>query len=90
MRPLIVDGNWGAFGQFGVCSRTCGGGTQMRTRVCNNPAPTSGGRSCAGKAIDSRPCGTAACAGKIAVISHCPIAKSILISLTAGVSIQHL
>ncbi|KAL3972907.1 apoptotic protease-activating factor [Sarotherodon galilaeus] len=43
------DGNWGAWSEFGQCSRTCGGGVQFRTRSCNNPTPHNGGRKCVGE-----------------------------------------
>jgi len=32
-----VDGQWGAFGPFSSCSRTCGIGVRSRERQCNNP-----------------------------------------------------
>ena len=32
-----VDGQWGAFGSFSSCSRTCGIGIRSRERQCNNP-----------------------------------------------------
>ena len=49
-----VDGGWSA---FGVCSATCGGGTQ--TRTCSTPAPSGGGATCIG--ASSQACNTDAC-----------------------------
>ena len=49
-----VDGGWT---DWGTCSKTCGGGTQART--CTNPAPSGGGKGCAGSG--SQTCNTQAC-----------------------------
>lgn len=35
MRP--VDGEWGPWGPYSSCSRTCGGGIKSTTRLCNRP-----------------------------------------------------
>lgn len=43
-----VDGNWGPWGTCGSCSVSCGTGLCSRTRQCNNPVPTNGGRPCDG------------------------------------------
>jgi len=56
-----VNGNWGAFGAYSECSRSCGGGSLVRNRTCNNPAPSNGGAPCAGSNQDLVPCGTAPC-----------------------------
>jgi len=56
-----VNGNWGAWSSFGACSLTCGSGTQTRTRLCNNPAPSNGGVACSGAASESQACNTQAC-----------------------------
>ena len=41
-----VDGNWGSWTEFNKCDVTCGGGKQLRTRLCNNPSPSDGGAFC--------------------------------------------
>ncbi|XP_076472749.1 uncharacterized protein LOC143302101 isoform X14 [Babylonia areolata] len=56
-----VDGNWGSWGPYGLCSVTCGEGTKSRTRECDNPAPQHGGNTCYGPGTDSVQCNTAAC-----------------------------
>ncbi|XP_039254069.2 A disintegrin and metalloproteinase with thrombospondin motifs 4-like [Styela clava] len=55
------DGNWGQWGTFGSCSRSCGGGVQMSSRECNNPAPENGGKYCIGARLRFRSCNTDGC-----------------------------
>ena len=38
---------------MGACSEACGGGSQSRTRECNNPAPSGGGKDCVGEASET-------------------------------------
>ena len=49
----------GGFSVFSACSKTCGGGTRIRT--CTNPEPRNGGRGCVGKSLET--CNTKACSG---------------------------
>ena len=44
-----------------MCSARCSGGTQTRTRACDNPAPENGGAECSGDATESRGCNTQPC-----------------------------
>ena len=44
---FTVDGGWTPWIP-GQCSKTCGTGTEVMTRTCNNPPPSSGGRPCVG------------------------------------------
>ena len=41
-----MDGGWGAWADWSVCSLTCGGGTQTRERKCDSPVPAYGGKDC--------------------------------------------
>ncbi|XP_078598614.1 cartilage intermediate layer protein 2-like [Branchiostoma floridae x Branchiostoma japonicum] len=59
--PDPVDGMWSTWLAWSTCSQSCGGGTQVRQRQCNNPAPVGGGKSCVGSAQQSRQCSTWAC-----------------------------
>ncbi|KAB1270423.1 A disintegrin and metalloproteinase with thrombospondin motifs 20 [Camelus dromedarius] len=37
METRPVDGEWGPWGPYSSCSRTCGGGVKSTTRLCNRP-----------------------------------------------------
>eukprot|EP00795_Rhopilema_esculentum_P014506 gene14506-5566_t len=60
-KPCPVDGEYGPWKNFGACTKSCGGGNQTRTRPCNNPAPSHGGKECEGPASESRPCNVESC-----------------------------
>ena len=49
----------GGFSPFSGCSKTCGGGTRIRT--CTNPEPRNGGRGCVGESQET--CNTKSCEG---------------------------
>ena len=57
----------GGFTVFSGCSKTCGGGTRIRT--CTNPEPRNGGRGCVGASQET--CNTKACAGANFVTKLC-------------------
>ncbi|XP_011638935.1 A disintegrin and metalloproteinase with thrombospondin motifs 20 isoform X3 [Pogonomyrmex barbatus] len=56
-----VDGQWGEWGRYGECSRSCGGGIKRKYRECDNPAPKNGGNYCIGERVKYRSCGTREC-----------------------------
>ena len=66
---IIVDGGYTQWTEWSVCSSTCGGGQQFRTRSCTSPEPQDGGKTCTeqnfGPAFDSQACGTAKCPSKL-------------------------
>ena len=49
----------GGFSDFSTCSKTCGGGTRIRT--CTNPEPRNGGKGCVGESQET--CNAKACEG---------------------------
>ncbi|VDI50479.1 Hypothetical predicted protein [Mytilus galloprovincialis] len=56
-----VNGVWSEWSKYSPCPVTCGGGTNTRTRACDNPAPAHGGTDCDGTASDKGVCNTQAC-----------------------------
>ena len=59
-----VNGNWGPWGAYDTCTKTCGRGTQTKYRECNNPAPAHGGDQCEGSLGETRTCNEDACHGE--------------------------
>ncbi|CAD5126608.1 DgyrCDS14696 [Dimorphilus gyrociliatus] len=56
------DGNWSEWSAWGDCEPRCGGeGIRTRTRDCNNPPPSNGGRECSGLPIEIENCQTPPC-----------------------------
>ncbi|XP_062505321.1 A disintegrin and metalloproteinase with thrombospondin motifs adt-1-like isoform X3 [Corticium candelabrum] len=56
-----LDGGWGTWMSWSTCTATCNGGTQSRSRLCNNPKPQFGGLECPGHGSEDNPCGTSNC-----------------------------
>ena len=52
---ILVDGGWGQWRAVGPCSKPCHG-LQGRVRLCDSPARKNGGRHCAGKPYEEKPC----------------------------------
>ncbi|KAK2492449.1 hypothetical protein MC885_010158 [Smutsia gigantea] len=61
MESRPVDGEWGPWGPYSSCSRTCGGGIKSTARLCNRPEPRNGGRFCVGRRMKFRSCSTDSC-----------------------------
>ena len=61
---FTVNGEWSSW-IIGPCSKTCGGGTQTSTRVCDDPEPSCGGKKCEGSSTNSIKCKNSCCPGKI-------------------------
>ena len=75
LQLLVVDGGWSKW-RLGPCSKTCGGGIQNYTRVCDNPKPSYGGKGCEGPSsyTGGQLCNTQCCPGQMKCIVtrlHC-------------------
>ncbi|XP_062521112.1 A disintegrin and metalloproteinase with thrombospondin motifs adt-1-like [Corticium candelabrum] len=52
-----IDGSWGQWGGWSVCSKTCGrDGRRTRERECNSPEPQRDGLECIGAAVENQHC----------------------------------
>uniref|UniRef100_A0A8C3IM82 ADAM metallopeptidase with thrombospondin type 1 motif 7 n=1 Tax=Chrysemys picta bellii TaxID=8478 RepID=A0A8C3IM82_CHRPI len=60
-RPDAIDGGWGTWSSWSICSRTCGAGVQNAERQCNNPTPKYGGKYCLGERKRFRVCNMKPC-----------------------------
>lgn len=63
-----ANGTWGDWKDWESCTKSCGTGTQNRTRLCNNPAQAGNGTPCPSDAgndgTETLNCNTADCPGK--------------------------
>ncbi|XP_074799860.1 adhesion G protein-coupled receptor B1 isoform X6 [Natator depressus] len=59
LRQCPVDGKWQAWGPWGSCTTSCGGGTQRRDRVCYGPF--FGGDFCQGPKEEYKQCNDKKC-----------------------------
>ena len=53
----VVDGAWNEW-SYSDCSKSCGGGEQIRIRSCNAPEPQNGGNDCVGIHYEINSCNT--------------------------------
>lgn len=56
-----VDGQWSRWSAWSVCGSAC---THTRRRLCDDPPPSHGGRSCQGRDINVANCTGGMCNGK--------------------------
>lgn len=59
--PRAVPGDWGNWTEWSECSRTCGSGISIQSRVCDNPPPANGGMFCIGERTRYKTCNTDPC-----------------------------
>lgn len=60
----MVLGTWGQWGAYGVCTVTCGGGSQTRSRTCPVGRTCTADNEESETETESRACNTADCPGK--------------------------
>ncbi|CAD5126759.1 DgyrCDS14811 [Dimorphilus gyrociliatus] len=51
-----ISGGWSSWSAWQNCQPSCGSGTRVRTRKCDNPPPSNGGFDCLGNEVDVEPC----------------------------------
>lgn len=79
---FAVDGNYTDWSAWSVCTVSCGGGTQDRTRSCTNPVQQYGGNDCSqiGSDYEQEACNTQVCISKysacILLYQHLPTKRS--------------
>lgn len=61
---FVVHGVWNAWQPWGSCSKSCGKGSQTRTRLCNSPPPSFGGAYCNGAETQMQVCNERHCPGE--------------------------
>lgn len=61
-----IDGGYGEWSPFTICTKTCGGGLRVRSRNCDNPYPQHRGKNCSrfGEAREIVICNKEKCPGK--------------------------
>ena len=59
-----MNGNWGQWSTWSVCSASCGPGTRERKRACDSPIPLDGGKPCSGSDKQVGDCSYRPCPGK--------------------------
>eukprot|EP00105_Crassostrea_gigas_P005928 XP_011419685.1 PREDICTED: coadhesin isoform X2 [Crassostrea gigas] len=59
--PCPVNGGFGNWGSWSVCSKSCEGGYKVRRRLCNSPTPKYGGKNCIGNASQNLACNELPC-----------------------------
>ena len=65
--PMIID--WSEWSLWGGCSESCGGGTRLRTRFCNDSASLATESMdviirCSGRTLDEEQCNMHPCPSK--------------------------
>ena len=58
--PYIVACVWGTWDTWATCSKTCGGGVQVRTRKVDTHEE-NGGAACSGLSTEQQDCSTGTC-----------------------------
>ena len=62
---LTVNGAYGPWSAWSLCTMTCGGGVQSHSRQCNDPPPGPDGLPCDGLSNDTQDCNVDKCPGRL-------------------------
>ena len=70
--PLVssvpVNGGFTQWSAWTDCTKTCGGGSQTRTRICTSPVTLNGGTDCSAASAETRACNTGSCGGNVCLL----------------------
>ena len=69
MQTLAINCVWGDWEKFTSCSKTCGGGIQIRTRIKTTDEQNGG--TCDGGVSEVQDCNTDSCSGMPGVLNIC-------------------
>ena len=58
---VLVNGVFSEWDDWTECTVLCGGGSQTRSRTCDNPAPQFGGLPCDGEVTECQACNVDPC-----------------------------
>ncbi|CAH3196925.1 unnamed protein product, partial [Porites evermanni] len=62
---FVVNGGFSLWSAWTTCSKTCGTGTQSRSRTCTSPSPIHNGLNCTGDYTQAKSCKLSSCPGAI-------------------------
>ena len=82
-----IDCEWGAWTAWLGCSKTCNGGTQLRTRTPSQQA-LNGGKVCTGSSMEEQECNLNPCMGKYCANWSFFSNLRIMTKLVVGVALQ--
>ena len=77
-----VHGGWSSWIETVPCSVSCGGGTKVLVRECNEPVPAHGGNDCDGKPYTVKPCNSCPCEPRDMAYSYITIATITMLQFT--------
>ena len=63
-RILLVNGGWSSWTSWSECTASCGGGTKVRLRRCDDPKPMNNGTNCTelgGSSVETATCNVYPC-----------------------------
>eukprot|EP00118_Oscarella_pearsei_P010464 m.64404 g.64404 ORF g.64404 m.64404 type:complete len:651 (+) comp35250_c0_seq3:23-1975(+) len=66
------NGAWGEWGPSSDCSVTCNRGKKTRRRLCDEPIPEEGGKTCPGSSTEATICNDIPCPG-------CPLSQNVIL-----------
>ncbi|XP_028409334.1 coadhesin-like [Dendronephthya gigantea] len=72
----LVNGGWSSWSPWSQCTASCGGGTKVRLRRCDNPIPVNNGTNCtelAGSTVETAACNIYPCTDGLEVTTLRPL-----------------